>query len=428
MSDLAVLGAGPAGLAAARAAELAGARVTVVDAAPRVGGQFWRHRPQETGPRPPADFRPGRAIWHVERTAGGFTVHTTAGEVRARRVVIATGAYDRQLPFPGWTLPGVYTAGGAQALLKGHGVVVGERVVVAGTGPFLLPVAAGLAAAGARVAGVFEAGDPLRFARHPAAIARNPGKLAEGAAYLRVLRRHRVPFHTNQTVVAAHGGERVEAVTVAKLDRAWRILARREIECDAVAVGYGFTPQLDFPLQLGCDTHLDADGSLVATADDRQRASVPGVYLAGEVCGVGGAQLSLVEGQLAGTYAAGKAPARGLLRRRAALRAFAKAMHRTYPVSPGWQGWLDDDTLVCRCEEVSVCDVRRAVDLGASEPRTVKLLARPGMGSCQGRVCGYATACLTGPVTAAGLRGIAARPIAQPITLGTLAERNEEEP
>jgi NADPH-dependent 2,4-dienoyl-CoA reductase/sulfur reductase-like enzyme len=426
VSDIAVLGAGPAGLAAARAAELAGARVTVVDAAPRVGGQFWRHRPHETGPRPPADFRSGHAIWHVERTADGFTVHTTAGEVRARRVVIATGAYDRQLPFPGWTLPGVYTAGGAQALLKGHGVVVGERVVVAGTGPFLLPVAAGLAAAGARVAGVFEAGDPFRFARHPAAIARNPGKLAEGAGYLRVLRRHRVPFHTNQTVVAAHGTGRVGAVTVAKLDRAWRIVARRDVECDAVAVGYGFTPQLDLPLQLGCDTHLDTDGSLVATADDRQRASVPGVYLAGEVCGVGGAQLSLVEGQLAGTYAAGRTPARRLLRRRAALRAFATAMHRTYPVPPGWQGWLDDDTLVCRCEEVSVRDVRRAVDLGAREPRTVKLLARPGMGSCQGRVCGYATACLTGPVTAAGLRGIAARPIAQPITLGTLAGQVEE--
>lgn len=426
ISDIAVLGAGPAGLAAAAAAHGAGARVTVIDSAPRPGGQFWRHRAGEAGPRTPADFRPGHAIWHVERTGDGFTTHTDKGELRSRAVIVATGAYDRQVPWPGWTLPGVYTVGGAQSLLKGHGVMVGDRVVVAGTGPFLLPVATGLAEAGARVLGVFEAGSPLGFARHPAAVLRNTAKLAEGAGYLRVLRRHRIPFHTRQTVVAAHGDHRVEAVTVATLDRAWKVRDRREIECDAVAVGYGFTPQLEIPLQLGCATHLDLDGSLVATADDQQRASVPGVYLAGEVCGVGGVQLSLVEGELAGRHAAGAKLPKALLRRRNTYRAFAAAMHRTYPVAPGWQTWLDDDTLVCRCEEVPVRDVRRVVeDLGATDPRAVKLLARPGMGLCQGRVCGYATACLTAhdrPVTAEDLRGLAARPIAQPIPLGHLTE------
>ena len=427
-TDIAVLGAGPAGLAAATAAHRAGARVLLVDSAPRPGGQYLRHRAGEPGPRTPADFRPGHAIWHVERTGDGFTTHTDAGEIRSATVIVATGAYDRQLPFPGWTLPGVYTAGGAQALLKGHGVVVGDRVVVAGTGPFLLPVAAGLAAVGARVLGVFEANSPLGFARHPAAVLRNPGKLAEGAGYLRVLRRHRVPFHTGQTVVAAHGADRVEAVTVAKLDASWRPVALRDLECDAVAVGYGFTPQLELPLQLGCATHLDADGSLVATADDRQRATVAGVYLAGEVCGVGGAQLSVVEGEIAGRAAAGAPVDPRLLRRRATLRSFATAMHRTYPVRPGWQTWLADDTLVCRCEEVPVSAVRRSiVELGATGARVVKLLARPGMGLCQGRVCGYATACLAGPVTADDLRGMAARPIAQPISLGTLAARHVED-
>jgi D-hydroxyproline dehydrogenase subunit alpha len=435
-ADIAVLGAGPAGLAAAAAAHRAGARVTLVDANPRVGGQFWRHRAgDESVPTPlwgvPLDFRPGHAIWHVERTGGGFTVHTDRGEIQARRVIVATGAYDRQLPFPGWTLPGVYTAGGAQALLKGHGVVVGDRIVVAGTGPFLLPVAAGLAEAGARVLGVFEAGSPLGFARHPAAVVRNPGKLTEGAGYLRILRRHRIPFHTRKTVVAAHGDDAVHSVTVATLDRAWRIMARQEIECDAVAVGYGFTPQLEIPLQLGCATHLDADGSLVATADDHQRASVPDVYLAGEVCGVGGAQLSLVEGEIAGVCAAGGTPSPRLLRRRAGSRAFATAMHHAYPVPSGWQTWLADDTLVCRCEEVPVERIRRSiVDLGATDPRAVKLLARPGMGLCQGRVCGYATACLVAgdrPVTGEDLRGLSARPIAQPVTLGSLAREHVEE-
>jgi thioredoxin reductase len=435
VSDITILGGGPAGLAAAAAAHRAGSRVTLVDSGTRVGGQYWRHREGAELPDllrglldTPLDFRPGHAVWHVERTGDGFTTHTSAGEIRSSTVIVATGAHDRQLPFPGWTLPGVFTAGGAQALLKEHGVVVGKRIVVAGTGPFLLPVAAGLAEAGAQVLGVFEAGSPLGFARHPAAVVRNAGKLAEGAAYLRTLRRHGVPFHTRQTVVAAHGEDQVSAVTVAKLDRRWYEKSWREIECDAVAVGYGFTPQLEIPLQLGCDTHLDTDGSLVATADHAQRASVPGVYLAGEVCGVGGAQLSLVEGELAGLHAAGATPSRRLVRRRATLRAFATAMHRTYPVLAGWQDWLDYDTVVCRCEEVEVGEIWVATEyLGATDPRTVKLLARPGMGLCQGRVCGFATACLVAqPVTAADLRGLATRPIAQPITLGSLAEQVEE--
>lgn len=433
VTDLAVLGAGPAGLAAAAAAHRAGARVTLVDSGARVGGQYWRHRDGAEPATPllgvPVDFRPGQAIWHVERTGDGFSTHTSAGEIRSRTVILATGAYDRQLPFPGWTLPGVFTAGGAQALLTGHGVVAGDRIVVAGTGPFLLPVAAGLAEAGARVLGVFEAGSPFGFARRPAAVLRNLGKVAEGAGYLRVLRRHRVRFHTGKTVVAAHGDDQVRAATVATLDRGWRVLAEQDLDCDAVAVGYGFTPQLELPLQLGCDTHLDTDCSLVATADEWQRASVPGVYLAGEVCGVGGAQLSLVEGELAGLHAAGATPDPRLVRRRARLRAFATAMHRTYPVRPGWQTWLADDTVVCRCEEVPVREIRRAiVELGATDPRAVKLLARPGMGLCQGRVCGFATACLVAqPVTASDLLGMSARPIAQPVSLGTLAEQHMEE-
>jgi NADPH-dependent 2,4-dienoyl-CoA reductase/sulfur reductase-like enzyme len=456
--DIAVLGAGPAGLAASTAAARAGARTALVDSAARVGGQYWRHRAGDSGAghhhwpvlhslREAArgldrlDFLAGHAVWHVERTPDGFTVHATVSrqtrEIRCRTLIVATGGYDRQLPFPGWTLPGVYTAGGAQALLKGHGVTVGRRVAIAGTGPFLLPVAAGLARAGAEVVGVFEAGSPTGFRRHPAAIAGNLDKLAEGARYLGILLRHRIPYRTRTTVLAAHGAGQVTAVTVARLDADWRVLpgTRQRLDCDAVAVGYGFTPQLEIPLQLGCVTRLDADGSLVATVDEQQRGSVTGVYLAGEVCGVGGAPLALVEGELAGRHAAyttvgtrsDRMAVARLLRRRAVLRAFAAALHDAYPVRPGWTSWLAEDTQVCRCEEVSAGEIRRSIaQLGATDPRTVKLLARPGMGLCQGRVCGHATACLTAELlgrapSAADLRGLAARPIAQPVTLDQLA-------
>jgi NADPH-dependent 2,4-dienoyl-CoA reductase/sulfur reductase-like enzyme len=447
--DVAVIGAGPAGLAAAVTAAEAGLDVALVDAGRRPGGQYYRHHAGETGElhhgwdaftrlRDRLDrvtYLPGHRVWHIER---GFTVHALAGDrderpvrIQAGTLIIAAGAHDRSLPFPGWDLPGVMTAGGAQALLKGDLVTAGSRVVVAGTGPFLLPVAVGLAEAGARIAGVFEGNRPYGFAHQ---VARHPGKAVEGAGYGAALARHRIPYRTGHAVVEAHGSGAVEAVTVARLDRAWLPVGERVVECDTVAVGYGFTPQLELPLRLGCATRVDIDGSLVADVDAAQRTSVPGVYAAGETTGVGGAQLSLVEGELAGLAVAealrGTAPApahvRRLTRKRRRLRAFASAMQRAHPVREGWTSRLRADTIICRCEEVSCARFMEAVELGAADPRTARLLSRAGMGWCQGRVCGYATSRLTAAATgrepdAEDLRGIAQRPIAQPVRLGDLA-------
>ncbi|HEV7935948.1 MAG TPA: NAD(P)/FAD-dependent oxidoreductase [Actinomadura sp.] len=483
--DVAVIGAGPAGLAAAVAAAAAGVRVALVDAADRPGGQYFRHPPESAEAVRPVRLHhgwarfvrlrealnehirtgrvhdvPGHSVWCVEpmsEAAGDsgarFTLHLnrpggsrSAGTpitaeaqarevrwVRARTIVIAAGAHDRALPFPGWDLPGVLTAGGAQALLKGNLVLAGSRVVVAGSGPFLLPVAAGLAAAGTVVAGVFEAGRPGRFARHAPAIVRNAGKLAEGAGYAAALLRHRVPYRVGHAVIAAHGQDAVEAVTVARLDRDWTPVpgTERVVPCDTLAVGYGFTPQLEIPVELGCATRTDADGSLVVSVDAAQRTSLPWVYAAGETTGVGGAELALAEGELAGIAAAGAlgagkaTPPRRLTARRARLRSFATALHHAYAVRPGWMGWVRDDTLVCRCEEVPYGRLAQAVgDLGATDARAAKLISRAGMGWCQGRICGYPTACLTARIlgSAPDLTGLARRPLAQPVRLGDLAE------
>ncbi|MER7418304.1 NAD(P)/FAD-dependent oxidoreductase [Micromonospora peucetia] len=456
--DVLVVGAGPAGLAAAAGAARAGCRVALLDAGPRPGGQFWRHRSDADGSGhhgwstfarlreqlDGVDHHCDAAVWFVEASSGEgragpeFAVHTRSQVLHGRRLVIATGAHDRVVPFPGWDLPGVVTAGGAQALLKGQGVSFARRIVVAGTGPFLLPVATGLAEAGSTVVGVYEANDPIGYARQLRPVLGTAGKLAEAGRYGWRMLRHRVPYHRRTAVVAAHGTDHLTGVTVAPVGPGGTVLAGTgtEVRCDGLAVGFGFTPQLELAVALGCATRLDSDGSLVLAVDPAQATSVPGVYAAGEVTGVGGADLALVEGQLAGCAAAcslGFPPPWStrrhdrLLRARRRLRRFAAALHAVHPVPGGWPDWCADDTLVCRCEEVPVGAVRRAVrELSAGDARGAKLLTRAGMGWCQGRVCGYATACLAAREAGrdpdlADLTGYASRPLAQPVTLDELA-------
>lgn len=455
---IAVVGAGPAGLAAAVAAADAGARVMLVDAEPGPGGQYWRH---PSGPAGPAIkhlhhhldryrdlvnrlhghraggrliYLPGHHVWSLERDDPGFVLQAVdrrgaapvARELRAAQLILAPGAYDLQVPFPGWDLPGVYTAGGAQSLLKGHGVVAGARVLVAGTGPFLLPVAVGLAAGGATVVGVHEAGSPARWARDVGAIVGNPGKVAEGTGYAARLARHRVPYRTRSMIVRAHGGSALEAATVAPVDRSGRPDLGRATrhEVDALAVGWGFVAQLELPLALGCGTSVGADGAVSVVVDEGQRTDVPGVFVAGEACGVGGAELAMVEGEMAGGAAAGRPGlAAPLRRRRKRLRDFAAALQRAYPVPGGWIDGVEADTVICRCEEVTAGALRTVVDRdGVADGRTAKLLVRPGMGWCQGRMCGYATTCLTASWSGgAPVWQVAERPIAVPVPLGVLA-------
>jgi NADPH-dependent 2,4-dienoyl-CoA reductase/sulfur reductase-like enzyme len=459
--DVVVVGAGPAGLAATTRAAGLGASTALVDSGATPGGQYWRHpAPSPEGMQPhevahlhhdlptyhallrqldevqdSVRYFPEHHVWTVGSTQDGFVVHAVdrsgygerSVEIHGRRLVLAPGAYDRQIPFPGWDLPGVMTAGGAQALLKGHGVAPGPRVLVAGTGPFLLPVAAGLAESGATVVGVHEAASPLRWLKHLGAVARNAAKLGEGVGDAAKLVRHKVPVRTRSMVVTAHGEQALEAVTVARVDAAGNAAPGSEetVEVDTLAVGWGFTPQLELPLALGCATRIDTDGSLVCVVDSQQQSSVPGVFIAGEACGIGGAALAVVEGVMAGAAAAGSMVAdRRMLRQRSALRAFAAAMHQAHPIPSGWLGLLQDDTIICRCEEVTHGTLRHvARDLGVSDARAAKLLTRPGMGWCQGRICGYVTACVIADVNGApsSSAGFSNRPIASPITLGRLA-------
>ncbi|QKW06533.1 NAD(P)/FAD-dependent oxidoreductase [Streptomyces sp. NA04227] len=472
-----VVGAGPAGLAAARSALAAGAEVTLLDSAPDPGGQYHRMLPEEYEAarperlqhgwrdfarlrrallgHPRCTWRAETSVWALERRGPGerkpprvHVLHGPAdGSGRTRHtldpdaLVLATGAHDRVLPFPGWELPGVFTAGAAQALAKGERVVVGDRVVVAGSGPFLLPVAASLLEAGARVREVLEASTPATLVRgwshRPWQLAAQVGKTAELVEYAGALARHRVPYRTGRTVVEARGEGRVEEVVTARLRPDWSVVpsSERTVAVDAVCVAHGFSPQLELPVAAGCLVDSTPAGEFVRVDGD-QRTSVAGVWAAGEITGIAGAPAARAEGALAGWYAAGgpvgARPLRALRRSRDQGRAFAERLARAHPVGAAWPGWLRPETLVCRCEETPYGALCRAAEEPAgAAARTAKLATRAGLGPCQARMCGPTvtelTARLRGPAPDGhdtdGLPApaIHRRPLAQPIRLGELA-------
>ncbi|MER5428391.1 NAD(P)/FAD-dependent oxidoreductase [Streptomyces sp. NPDC002588] len=460
MTEVLVVGGGPAGMAAALAARRHGARVVLLDAGDDVGGQYWRHLPggrADTSERlwhhgwdrfvtmrdglladEGCEVVTGAHVWSVERRDGAPPlVHVFVGEPDGQgreprtydpaALVLATGAYERTLPFPGWDLPGVFTAGAAQALAKGERVAVGRRVLVAGAGPFLLPVVSSLLRIGADVAGVVEAAGPAQlaggWASRPWQLLAARHKAGELAGYARQLAARRIPYRTGAAVVAAHGSDRVEAVTVARLTRDWTPIpgTGRRIEVDAVCVSHGFVPRTELAIAAGCA--VDEDGAV--TVDERQRTSVPQVLTAGELTGIGGADLALAEGEIAGTVAAGGVPAPGAVRERAVFRQFAARLAAAHGIRPGWRAWVDDDTVVCRCEDVTAGALRRAADLtGSRGLRSLKLTTRAGLGLCQGRTCGRTVEDILAGANGPGLLDpgrTAHRPIAIPVRLGELS-------
>ncbi|WP_410657009.1 NAD(P)/FAD-dependent oxidoreductase [Amycolatopsis sp. lyj-112] len=451
-----IVGAGPAGLAAAEQALRAGARVTVLDQADAPGGQYHRMLPEAYAARHPdrvqhgwAEFDrrrrvlahprcrwwPGTTVWALDRTeSGNPRLHLLRGQVdgsgRERltlepdALLLATGAHDRTLPFPGWELPGVYTAGAAQALAKGERVAIGRRVLVAGAGPFLLPVAESLLGAGAEVVAVLEA-NPLRTVRkgwsaRPWRLAAHAGKAGELARYAVTLARHRVPYRLGRAVIEARGADSVREVVTAKVRPDWSVISgtERTYEVDAVCVGHGFVPQPELAVAAGCV--LD-DGFV--RVDGEQRTTVDGVLAAGEITGIGGAITAAAEGAVAGCVAAGGNPDRSLLRARDRARTFAERLATAHPIGEAWPTWLRDDTIVCRCEETTYGELTRAADDPARPgSHALKLGTRAGLGPCQGRICGPTVSELLGGVERHH------RPIAQPIRLGELATPARTEP
>jgi NADPH-dependent 2,4-dienoyl-CoA reductase/sulfur reductase-like enzyme len=411
-AEVTVVGAVPAGIAAACRAAESGAGVLLLDENPRPGGQIWRGTGRARGP--------SKARRWLERLAASTVRHLTStsvvdatpdgvllGEqegvalvVESERLVIATGARELFLPFPGWTLPNIFGVGGGQALLKSGASFRGRKMVIAGSGPLLLPVAAALAGAGARLDLVAEQAPAQSVRRFAFFCLRHPGKLIEAARYRAAFLR--TTYQPGVWVTEARGKERVEEVTLTDGRKSW-------VEpCDFLLTSYGLIPNLELPRLLGCAV----DHERVAV-DDHQLTTVRNIYCAGEPTGIGGVELALIEGEIAGLAATGRRrETAALAARRRRLQRFAAVLAETFEPRSELAERVDLDTTICRCEDV----VWR--ELGPAESfRQAKLTTRVGMGPCQGRVCGPALALLR------GWEPDRVRPPLRVSTLGVLASR-----
>jgi NADPH-dependent 2,4-dienoyl-CoA reductase/sulfur reductase-like enzyme len=380
--DVLVVGGGPAGLAAATCAAECGQHIGLVDDNPGTGGQIWRR--EDLNPVSVAgewtqrlktaggELFCGTRVFHQPRP--GLLLAECLDqdlELSYRRLVLATGARERFLPFPGWTLPNVTGAGGLQALVKSGLPIAGKRVVVAGSGPLLLAVAAYLQSRGAKVVSVCEQASWASLATFGAALLLHPHKITEGLALRRQL--SGVPYSPNSWPVRAEGTRKLESVTISRNHKLETLV------CDYLAFGFHLVPNTELAALLGCRLNRG-----FVEVDDLQQASVPGVFCAGEPTGIGGLELSLVEGQIAGFSSADRSEkARKLFGSRHRLRKFARTMDRVFAPRSELKTLPQSQTMVCRCEDVTFGSLS-----GYTSWRAAKLQTRCGMGPCQGRICG----------------------------------------
>jgi NADPH-dependent 2,4-dienoyl-CoA reductase/sulfur reductase-like enzyme len=475
--ELVIVGGGPAGMAAALEARRAGVQVTLIEERPSLGGQIYKQppaaftvrRPEALGKeylagrrlvdltlRSGAEILTGHVAWNVWGR-GPFEVGVyrpdsggAPGQARTLRtstLLLATGAYDRPVPFSGWTLPGVLTAGGAQAMVKIQQVYPGDRILMAGSGPLILAFSVQLHKLGANVVAVLEAaprpGPSAALGLLRGALNGNLRLLRDGLTYLAYLRRHGVPFLYGHAIARAEGDGQVERAIAVRVDREWRPIGGTEhtFDVDTVCIGYGFLPSLELPRLLGCALRYDENqGGHIPVRDADGQSSVPGLFVAGDGAGVAGSAVAIEEGRIAGIAAAcrlgrldptaGDDRLRPRHRRLAQLEHFRAALDQTYRVGPGIYEWATDDTIVCRCEEVTIGEVRRHIRPGSQDPNAVKSLTRIGMGLCQGHNCSQQVSALFAQETGRPLTELpplSPRPPVRPVPIGLIADTSVPE-
>jgi NADPH-dependent 2,4-dienoyl-CoA reductase/sulfur reductase-like enzyme len=458
--ELVVIGAGPAGLNAAIEAARVGTKVLVIDEGKQPGGQIYRQPPSAfdiTDSRAMgADYADGRSllelvqsfsdqitIWKDSLVWSVFKPQILAVMrndafilVESKAVVVATGAYERPVPVPGWTLPGVMTEGGAQVLLKSQCVIPGKRVLLAGSGPLQLVVANQMLDAGMEIAAIAESRPMNAMWRYLPDLLCQPALLLRGSKYLTRLRQKKIPFLKSYALTAIKGEKTAQQAELSKLDDHGRPISGhlKTYEVDTVCIGYGLIPHIGLTRLLGCGhTYNSLAGAWTPLFDDDMQTDQDGVFLAGDCAGVAGVLTAREQGKLAGLCAAAYAgiisneevqtSGAQIRRRLYSLQKFRRAMDRIYKYQSSIYASITDDTIVCRCEEVTAGTIRKSIRAGSTDINDIKKRTRVGMGYCQGVNCLPAVAAILSNefgIAENNTLLMTARPPVKPIPLGLL--------
>ena len=417
MNAVVIVGAGPAGIRAAQTLVAHGVRPVLLDEAARGGGQIYRRQPVNFKRSPvklygfearkasalhqtidalreQLDYRPDTLVWNAEDGALDTLHEGRAARVEFSRVIVATGATDRILPVPGWTLPGVYSLGAAQIALKYQGCAIGERVVFAGSGPLLYLVAYQYAKAGAKVVAVLDSSPFSAQARALPGLLAQPSTLAKGIYYRAWLTAHGIPVHQGATLQHIEGEHRVQALKWSDTK------GEHSLDCDAVAFAHGLRSETQLADLLGCDFAWNPlNRAWLPQRDSAGRSSVAQVYLAGDGVGIMGADAAEMAGERAALalledigYLIPPQRAAELEHALRRIGDFRQGLERAFTFPEHWAAEVADDVMICRCEEVCAGDIREVVREGHWEINRVKAHCRVGMGRCQGRMCGTAAA------------------------------------
>jgi NADPH-dependent 2,4-dienoyl-CoA reductase/sulfur reductase-like enzyme len=457
---VAIIGGGPAGLSAAIAAAKIGVEVLVIDENFLVGGQIYRQLPSTYQVKDALvlgiDYADGQSLLQeVANLSDRITIWSDAlvwsvfdskqlaiarGDelvlLNAQAIIAATGAYERPVPVPGWTLPGVMTAGGAQVLIKSQRVRPGNRVLLAGTGPLQLVVANQMMDAGMDVVAVAESASTLNAWRYLPDLIRQPGLIKQGLGYMLRLKKAGVEMMRSYMLQAIEGDQAAHRAVLGKVDAQCRSIPgyTKTFEIDTVCIGYGLIPSMWLTSMLGCRHLYDPMiGAWAPYFDENMQTDQPGIFVAGDGAGIAGVLVDKREGAIAGLYAAMHAgiisaeqaqqAARIKRRHLNSLRKFRRALDSMYPVHRDLYANISDETIVCRCEGITAGEIRRAIHEGTVNLNDIKKRTRTGMGYCQGANCMPAVAAIltreygAKPET---IEMMTARPPSRPIPLSLL--------
>ncbi len=422
--DIAVLGAGPAGIAAAIQASQQQCEVLLIDEQPQAGGQIWRAKSDSiiSAPATPESINADESrqvlatsgithscnsrVWHFEKQANDIWIlylvtNGQSSQIQCRALILATGAYERVFPVPGWTLPGVLGLAGATSMFKEYQTLHGSHTLVCGTGPLVFYVASEILRLGGSISAVVTLNSRLDWLQALPGMLGRPALLRRGFAWMLELKRRGVPVHWAHAVHSISGSSAVENVNIIPVDRTWawrREVKLNSIATDSVCMGQGLLPSIEAARLAGVATRYDASlGGWIPDVETDTSTSVSGLYVCGDGAGILGVDVAQIQGKIAGLTASNfvkqqepEKPSslmKFLLYKFAKLKNFGLAMTRLSIPRDGQLKIISPETIICRCEDVTYAELQSLLQRGATTATALKSESRAGMGPCGGKFC-----------------------------------------